>query len=148
MAIQAVFFDLGDTLVTTSPKAWLPGAKALLADLKTKGFRIGILSNTGNLASRMAILAVLPGDFDLNAFEPDLVLFSSEIGVAKPMPEIFKKAIEKSGVPAGDCLYCSENIVETLVAQQVGMRAIRILPPPGGDLAGLIDRLDDYHHEI
>jgi phosphoglycolate phosphatase-like HAD superfamily hydrolase len=36
MAIQAIFFDLGETLVT-SPRRWLPDAPALLASLKQKG---------------------------------------------------------------------------------------------------------------
>lgn len=148
MAIRAIFFDLGDTLVKTNPKSWLPGAKDLLASLKQKGFRLGIISNTGNLADRTAILGLLPTDFDLTAFESGLVLFSSEVGVAKPGKEIFEKGISQAGIPARDCLYCSENIVETLVAQHVGMLAIRVQPPPGGDLSVLAQRIADFHSEI
>ena len=45
--IKAVFFDIGDTLV--SGKKWLPGAKELVKQLKAQGTRVGLVSNTGNL---------------------------------------------------------------------------------------------------
>jgi hypothetical protein len=89
MDIQTIFFDLGETLVT-SPRLWLPGAQALLASLKQKGVRLGIISNTGKLAPRQTILDILPTDFDMNLFEPALVLFSSEVGIKKPRKEIFE----------------------------------------------------------
>jgi FMN phosphatase YigB (HAD superfamily) len=147
MDIQAIFFDLGETLVT-SPRRWLPGAQALLASLKQKGIRLGIISNTGNLAPRQAILDILPTDFDMNLFEPALVLFSSEAGIKKPRKEIFAKAVSLVRIPASQCLYCSENIVETLVAQHVGMRSIRVQPPPNSDLATLEQRISDYQANI
>ena len=132
-APPVVFFDLGDTLVT-SPRRWLPGAQALLARLKAGGARLGIISNTTGLASREAILKLLPADFDLSPFDADLVLFSSEVGHSKPQPAIYREAIARAKRPAGECLYCGESIVETLMAQEVGLRAIRIQPPPGSDL--------------
>jgi FMN phosphatase YigB (HAD superfamily) len=147
MDIQAIFFDLGETLVT-SPRRWLPGAQALLASLKQKGIRLGIISNTGNLAPRQAILDILPTAFDMNLFESALVLFSSEVGLQKPRKEIFEKAVSLVRIPAGQCLYCSENIVETLVAQHVGMRAMRVQPPPNSDLATLEQRISDYQANI
>jgi len=126
MSPQIIFFDLGDTLVK-SPRTWLPGVKAALTSLKATGFRLGIISNTTGLATRTAILNILPTDFDIAVFEPALVLFSSEVGIEKPKKAIFAKAAVAAGIPAGDCLYCSENSVETLVAQSVGMRALRII---------------------
>jgi FMN phosphatase YigB (HAD superfamily) len=147
MNIQAIFFDLGETLVT-SPRRWLPDAQALLASLKQKGVRLGIISNTGNLASRQTILDLLPPDFDMNLFEPALVLFSSEVGIEKPRKEIFEKAVRRVGIPASLCLYCSESIVETLVAQHVGMRSTRVQPPPRSDLATLEQRIAEYQSNI
>ena len=147
MKIQAIFFDLGETLVT-SPRRWLPDAQALLASLKQKGVRLGIISNTGNLASRQAILDLLPPDFDMNLFEPALVLFSSEVGIEKPRKEIFEKVVRRVGIPASQCLYCSESLVETLVAQHVGMRVTRVQPPPRSDLATLEQRITEYQSNI
>jgi FMN phosphatase YigB (HAD superfamily) len=128
-SIRVIFFDLGETLVTGA-RAWMPDAQATLASLKAQGFRLGVISNTGNL-DRAALLALLPVDFDLAAFETGLTLFSSEVGTAKPNREIFDKAVAASGVSAARCLYCSESAVETLVAQHVGMRTWRIATPPG-----------------
>jgi HAD superfamily hydrolase (TIGR01509 family) len=137
MAIRVIFFDLGDTLVTTRPRAWLPGAQALLKSLRQAGFRLGIISNTGNLATRDAILEVLPADFDLAVFEEQLVLFSSEVKKEKPDPLIFEKAVARAAVPANQCLFVTENIVDTLMAQHVGMRTIRVQTDPNSDLAEL-----------
>jgi hypothetical protein len=36
-----------------------------------------------------------------------------------------------------ECLYCSENVVETLMAQHVGMHIIRVQTSPNSDLATL-----------
>ncbi len=148
MSIKATFFDLGDTLVKSNPKRWLPGAKNLLAALKQKGFRLGIISNTGNLADRAAILGLLPAGFDLTVFESGLILFSSEIHFEKPNKKIFEKAVSQAGIPADQCLFCSENIVDTLVAQQVGMYSVRVQPPPGNDLSALFDRINDFQRLV
>src|SRR5262245_8270264 len=125
-SISAIFFDLGDTLVNgNSTTTWLPGAKATLSALKSKGFRLGIISNTANL-SRAQLLTILPVDLDFNLFESELILFSSEVGVEKPKPRIFTLAVTKAAVAAASCLFITEDIIDTLVAQHVGMRAIRV----------------------
>jgi FMN phosphatase YigB (HAD superfamily) len=143
--IESIFFDLGDTLVKNSAtKTWLPGAKDLVISLKSKGFRLGILSNTGTLAPRTAILDILPLDFDINWFEPALVLFSSEVGTEKSKPAIFALAVTRSGIAAGKNLYVSESILETMVAQHVGMRSIRILTG-SDDLSNLVSTIASYH---
>ena len=142
MSIHVVFFDLGETLVTAQ-RAWLPGAKAMLASLKAQGFRLGIISNTSGLADRTAILGILPVDFDLAVFEPALVLFSSEVGVEKPHRQIFEKAVAAASVPSAQCLFCTEEAVSTLVAQAVGLRSLRIVTR-STDLA----RLDSYLSDV
>ena len=55
------------------------------------------------------------------------MLFSSEVGIEKPKNAIFTKAVAVAGIAAGECLYCSENPVEVLVAQTAGMRGLRII---------------------
>lgn len=143
MSIRNVFFDLGDTLVAGGRKSWLPGAKALLSSLKQKGFRLGIISNTGDLPTRQEILALLPNDFDIAVFESELVLFSSETGIEKPNTKAFKKAVLASKTSARSCLYCSENVVETLVAQSAGMHSVRIITG-SNDLTRLESWLSEY----
>ena len=137
--IQASFFDLGDTLVNNS-HSWLTGAKTTLDRLRQKSIRLGIISNTGNLA-RPSILNLLPADFDLGIFEANLVIFSSEVNVQKPQPQIFQLAIERAGLESNKCLFCTEDLLDTLVAQQVGMRTARLLKPPSGDVGDLESKL-------
>ncbi|MEX0676004.1 MAG: HAD hydrolase-like protein [Pirellulales bacterium] len=139
MPINVVFFDLGDTLVQSSG-SWVAGAKSLLADLRAGGLRLGIISNTGQL-TRSQIVQLLPADFNLAIFESELVLFSSEVGVEKPGVGIFRTAVERAAIGAGQCLFCTENLVDTLAAQSVGMMAARIHKPPASDLPALVAAL-------
>ena len=138
--IQVVFFDLGDTLVNVATHKFLPGAKTLLAQLHTSGVKLGIISNTGDL-TRVQMTTLLPPDFDWAQFEPKLVVLSSEVGFEKPDPVIFDKAVSKSGIAASLCLYCSENLLETLVAQQVVLRAARLQSPAQSDANDLLAAL-------
>jgi hypothetical protein len=41
-------------------------------------------------------------------------------------------------------MYCSEDIVETLMAQQAGMRSIRVQTLPNSDLSVLQQRILDF----
>lgn len=62
---EAVFFDIGDTLVE-APKKWVPEAKELLEQIGSTNVRLGLISNTSDL-SRPASLAQhrLEGDLRL-----------------------------------------------------------------------------------
>src|SRR5215470_9601169 len=99
--IKVALFDLGGTLVGNN-RNWIPGAQGTLVQLSEKQVRLGVLSNTGDL-SRPAILALLPEDFDLGIFEEGLIIFSSEVHVAKPDPKIFQLAILRASVPPAEC---------------------------------------------
>ena len=138
--IQVIFFDLGDTLVNVATHTFLPGAKTLLVQLHARGVHLGIISNTGNL-TRAEITTLLPPDFDWAQFEPKLVVLSSEVGFEKPDPLIFDKAVSNAGIAASLCLYCSEDLLETLVAQQVGLRAARLHSPAQPDAQNFLAAL-------
>jgi len=135
-----IFFDLGLTLVGPDPKEWTPGAKTVLSDLRAAKVRLGVISNTRDL-NRPELEAKLPSDFKWTLFTSKLVLLSSEVGIEKPDLRIFRLAIERSGLAAAECLYCSEDLLETLAAQSVGMSAARVLSPPNSDLRLLPERL-------
>jgi putative hydrolase of the HAD superfamily len=141
--VHVVFFDLADTLVTSS-QGWVTGAQGVLSTLRTKGVRLGVISNTGTL-SRTQLLQLLPSDFDMKVFESKLVLLSSEVGVEKPALEIFQRAVERAGAQPSQCLFCTENFADTLAAQQVGMRVARLQRPPASDLQELIDGMVRAH---
>jgi bacterial leucyl aminopeptidase len=135
-----VFFDLGLTLVSTDTTQWVPGAKAILKELRAAPVRLGVISNTGTL-SRAQLQSRLPADFDWAIFDPTLILLSSEVGVEKPSLEIYRLAISRAGVAPDHCLYCSEDLLETLAAQRTGMNTARIHAPPRGDLRKLVETL-------
>ena len=141
--MTVVFFDLGETLVT-APRRWLPGARELLRSLQHKGLRLGVISNTGDLQSRQEILDLLPPDFEQQPFESSLLLFSSEVGTEKPDRAIFEAAVARAAVDVSECLYCSENVVETLMAQQVGLLTVRVQTAPHSDLGTLGRDLDRF----
>lgn len=132
---KVIFFDLGDTLVT-SPRTWLPGAEDLLRRLRQNNLRLGIISNTANM-SRPELANLLPPDFAWASFEEKLVVLSSEVGVEKPALGIFHLAVSRSGLASGLCLFCSENPLDCLAAQRAGLHAYRVQKPPAGDIAGV-----------
>jgi putative hydrolase of the HAD superfamily len=137
--IKVAFFDLGGTLVGNN-KDWIPGAQGTLARLSEKQIRLGLISNTGDL-SRPAILDLLPEDFDLGIFEDELIIFSSEVHVAKPDPAIFRLAIQRASVKPAECLFCTEESSHILVAQQERMQTVRVRKAPDSDIGGVIGML-------
>ena len=138
---NTIFFDLGLTLVGADSTQWNEGAQALLAQLRAANIRLGVISNTGDL-TRDQLTNRLPDTFDWNVFEATLILLSSEIGIRKPKIGIFQLAVERAGVPATQCLYCSDDLLETLAAQRVGMNAARLTPPPATELVTFLETLD------
>lgn len=138
--IQAVFFDIGNTLVVSGTREWVPGARQLLRDLGAAGVRLGVISNTDRL-SRDELAPLLPADFDWDAFEARLVILSFEVGHEKPEREIFDIALGRAGGDPSASLFCTESLVDTLAAQTVGMRTARVIPPPASDLSSVLDAL-------
>ena len=145
LTYEVVFFDLGNTLIQEkAEKAWVPGAHSTLSLLYQRGLRLGVISNTGKL-DRSQLLALLPPDFDLDQFESPLIILSSEVGVVKPSPEIFRLAVARTGIEPRKCLFCTEDLLHTLVAQQVGMHVARLQKPPNsdvGELATVLEQLE------
>ena len=74
-------------------------------------------------------------------FEPQLIILSSEVRIEKPDPRIFQLAVQKTRLPARECLFCTEDLLDTLVAQKVGMCVARVQEPPANDVKGLVARL-------
>lgn len=124
----------------TGDKHWLPGAKSVLSQLHDRGLRLGLITNTGNL-TRAQFLKLLPADFNLDLFAAELVILSSEVHIEKPDPMIFKLALQRAAAEATACLFCTEDLLHTLVAQSVGMRAARLQAPPQSDIGTLVEHL-------
>jgi bacterial leucyl aminopeptidase len=126
--ITAVFFDLGDTLGTATvggqpPRLTgfdvFPFVPGVLADLKARGLKLGVISNTGG-EKAPAVNAVLAPTGLLARLDNALLVFSGDEGVTKASPEIFKRAAARAGVPAAQCLFVGEDAAERMVAMSAG----------------------------
>jgi beta-phosphoglucomutase-like phosphatase (HAD superfamily) len=130
--VSVVFFDLGSTLVRVGGH-WVSGARNLLLDMRARSLRLGLISNTSGL-NLTRLRPALPRDFDPSWFAPELVILSGEIGIEKPDPAIFEIAVDRAGSSPEACLFCSEDPLDVLVAQRLGMRAARVLPSSGDEI--------------
>jgi epoxide hydrolase-like predicted phosphatase len=90
---------------------------ALIESLR-KNYRTALLSN----AIKPFLREVL-AKHDLERLF-DVILVSAEEGIAKPDPAFFQQMIDKLGVPAKECLFIDDNIVNVETAKLVGMQAV------------------------
>jgi HAD superfamily hydrolase (TIGR01509 family) len=102
-------------------RGWLPGATALLAELRPR-FRLAALSNS-NAAhwERLAELGVLA--------EFDVALGSHELGVRKPDAASFRGALERLAVPAEAVLFFDDSAANAAAALALGMQAAQVDGP-------------------
>jgi putative hydrolase of the HAD superfamily len=100
-----------------------PGAREVLAALRARGYRLGVISNTLQPGPIMDQALVCRGLFDF--FEARV--YSSVVGVAKPHPLIFQTALAALGVAADCAVYVGDRLrTDVAGAQAVGMKAVLI----------------------
>lgn|GEM_PF-6287592 len=130
-AIAAVFFDLGETLVTERSDGLfeaLPGAVEALATLDARGVPTGIITNVGPDWTRADLEALLVDPSLLDAV--DVLLLSSEASAPKPDPAIFIEAVA--------LLSPAPNVEQTAFVTE-SLRDLADASPPteGAQAAGL-----------
>lgn len=99
---------------------WLPfdGVHEVLAALKRNSVGLGIISNWDHTARD-----ILNGAELTEYFDP--IIISSEVNCKKPDPKIFKIALERAGVDAGECIYIGDNYYDDVVGSRAaGMNAL------------------------
>lgn len=82
-----------------------------LTGLRQQGFSLGVISNWD--ASARPIL----DELELTQYF-DYIIISSEVGIEKPDPRIFHKALEESGADASACLYVGDNYYDDAVGSR------------------------------
>jgi bacterial leucyl aminopeptidase len=129
---QVVFFDLDGTLGSpriSFPEARLerldvyPFATPVLQRLNDAAIPAGIISNTGNeTAESMRIVLEASGIYGF--FRPDLMIFSSVVGMDKSSIGIFKLASQRAAkMQSPDrCIYVGEDRLEREMAMKAGFR--------------------------
>jgi putative hydrolase of the HAD superfamily len=119
-----------DEFLATYYRAWEPhtltdpDAAPLLRDLRTRGVKIGVLSNT--MWPRSAHELVFGRDGVLSLI--DGAVYSSEIPWTKPHPEAFRAAMAAVGVTdPGSCVFVGDRPYDDIYgAKRVGMRGVLI----------------------
>jgi HAD superfamily hydrolase (TIGR01549 family) len=105
------------------PSPLRPGAREVLAELRAEGLRLGAISNTIQPARYMNQNMIRRG---LAEFF-DVQVYSSEAGVAKPHPAIFRVALDALGVAPERAVYVGDRLsADVAGAQGVGMQGVLI----------------------
>lgn len=100
-----------------------PRAEEVLAELRSNGFALGLVSMCAPDAPAMWRASPLGGTVDVE-------VFSSEVGLRKPDAEIYLLASERLGVEPAACLYVGDGSYRELSgATAVGMRAVLVRDP-------------------
>ncbi|MFF8916910.1 HAD family hydrolase [Streptomyces sp. NPDC015032] len=86
----------------------IPGAREALDAIKAAGGRLVLTSNT--LATPSDVHRLLLSDLGLlDRF--DDTLFSGDLGVAKPRPEVFATVAERAGMPLGRVVHVGDDLL-------------------------------------
>jgi putative hydrolase of the HAD superfamily len=102
-----------------SPQAWRPfdDVTPTLLELKNRGIRMGIISNWESSLS-LIINGLGMGDYFVS------VVSSADVGLYKPMPEVFELALSQlAAIPEA-----SLHVGDTVSADVEGARSVGIIP--------------------
>lgn len=98
--------------------------KQTLLTLKSKGLRLGVLSNERKLYLRIGLK--FAGFSDIF----DFILSSEEIGFQKPEVEFFEEALSLLGVPSKETLYVGDDPMKDIVpAMNAGLKTALFVRP-------------------
>jgi putative hydrolase of the HAD superfamily len=102
-------------------------AVSALTAVRDRGFRTALISDcTHELPAFLPSLPIAP--------LLDAQVFSVELGVCKPEPEIYLAACDRLGVDARECVYVGDGGSRELSgAEAVGMTAVRLAAPDLSD---------------
>lgn len=97
-----------------------PGAKEILDDLRGKGMKLALISNTPPTSHYILDFLKLRERFDI-------IVFSCDVGYLKPDPRIFKIALEQLGVLPQNTIVVGDKIrTDILGGAILGLRSILI----------------------
>ncbi len=107
-----------DSLQTVTPEALLPGALRALQELKKRGIKIAVASNSRNAKTIIQRVRIEP--------YLDAVVDGHEIENSKPDPEVFLLAAKNVGVPPSHCIVVEDAVTGIEAARRAGMKALGI----------------------
>ena len=131
--IRAVFFDLGDTLIAEESMPgkhlWeatalqkLPHLDEVLAELKQRGYKLGVITNT--VTSREEHVRIALRKIDCEKYF-DVIVTSVDVGCNKPDKKIFLTALKMLGVKPKEALMVGNRITADIAGgNQLGMTTV------------------------
>lgn len=155
--MRFVLFDLGDTLIDDANRP-IAGAMELLESLRSlrdadgRPIQLGLVSDYTPAATRAEVKRLqmeyygIIREAGIEAYFLPVeqhVTLSTEVGVNKPDPAIFRAAVDKlaPGTLWQHVVFVTENAAHVKAARELGMRAIHVRGP--GQQTGDVDRLSD-----
>lgn len=94
--------------------------EAVVAIVKTlkQHYKLALLSNSAGSVRRLL------KEHDLEQYF-DEVIISSEVGMVKPSPEIFKLTLDRLGATAPEAIFIDDNLSHVQAADKLGIKSIR-----------------------
>jgi FMN phosphatase YigB (HAD superfamily) len=146
---SVIYFDIGQTLAQASITGTganrrivlspLGGVLDSLSDLRDDDFPLGIISNTPEFATRDIMRNSLAQANLLDFFEPELLIYSSVVGLSKDSVQIFCFAADLAGIPhdRGKCVFVGESDDERRLAREAGFRVAATVGAAGNVALGV-----------
>lgn len=107
-------------IATSKSASVFPGTRETLDYLKSKAVRLGVLTNSG----RMATNELLGRARLLDCFE--FVLCRDDVSVLKPRPDGLVRAISLLGMPKDQIFYVGDSRYDIIAAKQAGVKVIAV----------------------
>jgi putative hydrolase of the HAD superfamily len=102
--------------LAVNPVFPMPGARETLERLRQAGFILGLISNA-QFFTPLLFDAFFGAPPEKLGFDPGLLIYSYELGEAKPSPRLFslaKKRLKALGVSAENCLYVGNDMLKDI----------------------------------
>ncbi|WP_135556118.1 HAD-IA family hydrolase [Paenibacillus cymbidii] len=113
--------ELYDVFTAPAHYQLFDDVKESLQQLAERGFRLGVVSNFAP-----TLRAILADKGIGHYFDP--IVVSTEVGLEKPNPAIFRLALERAGLEAGDVLYVGDHDQNDIWApNEAGIDAVKII---------------------
>ncbi len=113
-------FGLAKTPWRSEDETLYADADSILRDLKSRGYKLGIIANQAPGATERLKNWGIADCFSV-------IASSSELGVAKPDPRIFEKALVMAGCTASQAVMIGDRLDNDIIpAKQFGMQTIWI----------------------
>lgn len=125
-AFEAVVAHYADVIVDIPPRL-VDGAEALLPALKSAGYRVALVSNTGRSPGR-SLRRVLDQAGLLRHF--DVLTFSDEVEASKPGAAIFERTLgDLGGFAPREVVHVGDDpVLDVLGARNAGLKAVHFTP--------------------